>query len=83
MFLWFQCFKPLDTGRKLNVYKTFKRRPERFLNVLRVKFTSYFQRAIFFTAVTSRLYSLIQSQKWKQQQKLQNLLKVNNKHTKA
>ena len=25
---------PLDTGRKLNVHKTFRRRPERLLNVL-------------------------------------------------
>ena len=25
---------PVDTGRKLNVHKTFRRRPGRFLNVL-------------------------------------------------
>ena len=25
---------PVDTGRKLNVHKTFRRRPERLLNVL-------------------------------------------------
>ena len=25
---------PVDTGRKLNVHKTFKRRPERLLNIL-------------------------------------------------
>ena len=25
---------PVDTGRKLNVYKTFRRRPESLLNVL-------------------------------------------------
>ena len=25
---------PVDTGRKLNVYKTFRRRPGRLLNVL-------------------------------------------------
>ena len=25
---------PTDTGRKLNVHKTFRRRPERLLNVL-------------------------------------------------
>ena len=32
------CFhmtnSPLDTGRKLNIHKTFRRRPERVLNVL-------------------------------------------------
>ena len=27
-------FYPVDTGRKLNVHKTFRRRSERFLNVL-------------------------------------------------
>ena len=27
-------FYPLDTGRKLNVHKTFRRRPGRYLNVL-------------------------------------------------
>ena len=26
------CFNPLDTGRKLNVQKTFRRHPERLLN---------------------------------------------------
>ena len=25
---------PVDTGRKLNVYKTFRRRPGRLLNIL-------------------------------------------------
>ena len=27
-------YLPVDTGRKLNVHKTFRRRPGRFLNVL-------------------------------------------------
>ena len=27
-------YYPIDTGRKLNVHKTFRRRPERLLNVL-------------------------------------------------
>ena len=27
---------PADTGRKLNVHQTFRRRPERLLNVLRM-----------------------------------------------
>ena len=32
---------PVDTGRKLNVHKTFRRRPERLLNILMcVQFTS-------------------------------------------
>ena len=31
---FFECHYPLDTGRKLNVYKTFKRRPGRLLKVL-------------------------------------------------
>ena len=26
---------PIDTGRKLNLHKTFRRRPGRFMNVLR------------------------------------------------
>ena len=30
---WYLLF-PVDTGRKLNVHKTFKRRPEHLLNVL-------------------------------------------------
>ena len=29
-----KCYKPVDIGRKLNVHKTFRRRPERVLNVL-------------------------------------------------
>ena len=29
-----KAYYPVDTGRKLNVHKTFKRRPGRFLNVL-------------------------------------------------
>ena len=38
-FFWYlQCSKiyvnPVDTGRKLNVHKTFRRRPGRLLNVL-------------------------------------------------
>ena len=28
------CRNPVDTGHKLNVYKTFRRRPGRLLNVL-------------------------------------------------
>ena len=32
--------KPLDTGRKLNVHKVFRRRPERLMYV---QFLSYFQ----------------------------------------
>ena len=39
---------PIDTGRKLNVHKTFRRRPRRLLNVLctfnlRPVFTGYFE----------------------------------------
>ena len=30
----FSCFYPVGTGRKLNVYKTFRRRPRRLLNGL-------------------------------------------------
>ena len=32
-YLWAQCY-PVDSGRKLNVHKTFIRRPGRLLNVL-------------------------------------------------
>ena len=31
---YFDCLCSVDTGRKLNVHKTFRRRPGRFLNVL-------------------------------------------------
>ena len=31
--LWLCAGLPVDTGRKLNVHKTFKRRPRRLLNV--------------------------------------------------
>ena len=31
---WCQATNPLDTRRKLNVYKTFRRRPRRLLNLL-------------------------------------------------
>ena len=29
-----KCVYPIDTGRKFNVHKTFRRRPGRLLNVL-------------------------------------------------
>ena len=31
---WLNYDYPVDTGRKLNVYKTFRKRPGRLLNVL-------------------------------------------------
>ena len=31
---FFQVYNPADTGRKLNVHKTFRRRPRRLQNVL-------------------------------------------------
>ena len=34
MYFIVRYFDPLDTGRKLNVHKTFRRRPRRLLNVL-------------------------------------------------
>ena len=34
MFLFFEAFHPVDTGRILNVYKTFRRHPGHLLNVL-------------------------------------------------
>ena len=34
IFIKIQIHYPLDTGRKLNVHKTFRRRPRRLLNVL-------------------------------------------------
>ena len=33
-FITFSGNFPVDTGRKMNVHKTFRRRPERLLNVL-------------------------------------------------
>ena len=35
MFSYKHNSYPVDTGRKLNVHKTFKRRPGRLLNILR------------------------------------------------
>ena len=32
--IWHNCSYPIDTGRKLNLHKTFRRRPGRLLNVL-------------------------------------------------
>ena len=33
-FIFLKLFNPEDTGRKLNVFKTFRRSPGRLLNVL-------------------------------------------------
>ena len=55
---------PADTGRKLNVHKTFRRRPGRFLNVLctfnlRPVSTGKLDKILVFYAVKSYLQLLI------------------------
>ena len=57
---------PVDTGRKLNVHKMFRRRPGRPEPLVYVQFTSCFYRKIFFQIVLGPLHYHMQFQMHKQ-----------------